>query len=363
MDNFTNLTLDGTQQNTSSTSEVSSDGTTVLLLVVYGIIGSVGVVGNTVVILVYTRSPSFMRNVTSSIVCNQSAIDLAMSLVFLTINLGPKISIPTDEFAASLLCKLWISEYAIWALGASSTCNLVYLTIERYIAVFHPFYYRSKFTLRKARLLCVLPWVIGPIHELGWGLTNHVTNGTCSAKWPSVALNRTVGFVSLIDHYVIPLCVMTFVYSRIIYKLHKASRRADMGLASSRTRKRLVQQASRNVIITTFLVSLTYLICWGPNELMYFYVNMGGDVNMGGVLFRSSVVMALVNMCVNPFIYAMCYKDFRRGFWVCLGRKHAMYNAPYGSPTQSHEHEIMSTTVHCGHEVRRVVHDTQQTAF
>ncbi|XP_038070618.1 beta-2 adrenergic receptor-like [Patiria miniata] len=352
MDNVRDRDTNAADVNLTADMEYDADSETVFLLVVYGVIGTLGIIGNGLVILVYMRSPSFLRNVTSSIVCNQSAIDLAMSVLFVLINLGPKVNLPSDPAFANFLCKVWLSEYVIWALGTSSTCNLVYLTIERYVAVFHPFYYRSKFTLRKARLICVIPWFVGPIHELGWGLTNHVTNGTCTSQWPSVQMGLAIGFLSLIDHYVIPLCIMAFVYSRIICKLRHARRKADADMPSSGARRRLVRQASRNVIITTFLVSLTYLVCWGPNEIMYFYVNMGGVVDRSGVFYRFTVVMALVNMCVNPFIYAMCYKDFRRGLWLCLRRGHA-HNAH--SPSHSHDHDVISTTIHGFHEGRRMI--------
>ncbi|XP_022086563.1 histamine H2 receptor-like [Acanthaster planci] len=357
MDNATGVglvrDLDSINDSMNSTENFAYESTsqTVFLLIVYGVIGTLGIIGNGIVILVYIFSPSFLRNVTSSIVCNQSAIDLAMSVIFVVINLGPQLNLPSDPAFADFLCKVWLSEYAIWALGASSTCNLVYLTIERHVAVFHPFYYRSKFTLRKARLICVIPWIVGPIHELGWGLTNRVINGTCTSQWPSVQMGLAIGFISLIDHYVIPLCIMAFVYSRIICKLRHAWRKADM--PRSGARRRLVRQASRNVIITTFLVSLTYLVCWGPNEITYFYVNMGGDVNMSGMFFRFTVVVALVNMCINPFIYAMCYKDFRRGLWLCLRRNQA-HNAPSPCPSHSHDHDVISSTTQGFHDARKM---------
>ncbi|XP_071793555.1 rhodopsin, GQ-coupled-like [Asterias amurensis] len=305
----------------------------IVLTIFYYLIGLLGILGNTLVIYVVVRAPS-LRSVTNVLICNQAVIDLTSSLVFVVIYLLPTPAVPESQLAASVYCKLYLSHWLLWGTSVSSTANLVLLTIERYIAVFHPIKYRNKFTRRRAQCLAVIPWFIGPLHELGWALVHRIDlAGDCTSDWPSQSLQMGLGILFFSGHYVIPVTLMIYVYTRIVMKL-----RRDMGpsippapsanhaaktsnllarsdkpnpkkpghLAKSTKRSTL---ASRSVLRTLVIVSVTYIICWGPNEIIYLFYNLGGYVDFNGVYSNMSVVFALGNMCLNPIIYAFNYRE------------------------------------------------------
>ena len=277
------------------------------LLIASYVIGILGVLGNGLVIIVCFCYP--LRGVTNVLVCNQSVIDLLSSIMFL-LRYGVFSNIiltSRSSIAADFVCKIWVSEYPVWALAVASTGNLVYLTIERYIAVFHPIAYRQKFTKLKAKLFSILPWIIGLLHELPWAVTHRVQDNECIHQWWTAQIGFIIGIIVPINHYVLPLAVMGYVYTRVLLKL----RAVGPAATDNAQRNTYTSKASRNVIKTMFVVSFTYLICWGPNEILYFYSNMGGYVDWNGVLYYYTVVSALSNMSVNPFIYAFHYQDFR----------------------------------------------------
>ena len=89
-----------------------------------------------------------------------------------------------------------------------------------------------------------------------------------------------------------------FVYLRILLRLRHEESPVN-------------KQISHNVVKTMAIVSLAFVICLGPNKVIYFYGNIGGVVDWKGVLYRFSVVSSFANMCINPFIYAFHYQDFR----------------------------------------------------
>ena len=280
-----------------------------VLVVASFVIGLLGVVGNGIVILVCIRYP--LRGVTNVLICNQSLIDFHSSVVFvLRYGIFSDVPLPSKSGSAEFVCKFWISEYPLWALGMSSTANLIYLTLERYVAVFHPILYRNKFTPLIAKLIALLPWIIGMLHELPWAMSHEVREDGCSHQWWSDKIGFAIGVVVPINHYVLPLLIMGFVYTRILIKLRSGGP-VTASKDGKGNKETLTSRASRNVIKTMFVVSLTYLICWGPNEVLYFYNNMGGYVDWNGVLYYYTVVSALCNMCVNPFIYTFHYQDFR----------------------------------------------------
>ncbi|XP_072025151.1 allatostatin-A receptor-like [Amphiura filiformis] len=306
----------GDLEDTNSSSAV--DIGRLVLIIASFVIGFLGVIGNGIVILVCIRYP--LRGVTNILVCNQSLIDLLSSIVFVfRFGVFSNFPLPDNRLSAEFVCKVWISEYPLWALAVASTGNLVYITIERYIAVFHPIAYRQRFTSFKAKLVALLPWIVGMLHELPWAMAHKVRQDSCSHQWWTDQIGFIIGVIVPINHYVLPLLIMCFVYTRIIFKLRSSG--PVISGSSKEGKQSLSSRASRNVIKTMFIVSLTYLICWGPNEILYFNGNMGGYIDYNGVFTYYTIVSALFNMCVNPFIYTLNYQDFRQK----LGKMMAMF--------------------------------------
>ena len=251
-----------------------------------------------------------LRGVTNVLICNQSLIDFLSSVVFVfQYGILRDVILPTR--GELFLCRVWKSEYVLWALGVSSTANLMYLTVERYMAVLHPIVYRNKFTPLIAKLVALLPWIIGLLHEIPWAMSHEIGEDGCSHQWWSDKVAFIIAVMAPTNHYILPLLLMAFVYTRIFLKLRsgpaQTTGKHDKGSS-------LTYRASRSVIKTMFVVSVTYLICWGPNEILYFYMNMGGVADLNGAFSYYTAVSALSNMCVNPFVYTFHYQDFRVKF-------------------------------------------------
>ena len=292
----------------------------IIMFITSIVVGTLGILGNGLVILICICYP--FQGITNIVVCNQSLIDFTTSMIFLLQYTLPdyRYDLPSSSpIAASLLCGVWVSRYPFWALSVSSTVNLEYITIERYMAVFYPFQHRVKFTKYRAKLCAIIPWVYGLLHELPWALTHKEREpGVCSSQWQSDGLRFAVGIIAPTDHYVIPLVIICFVYIRIVFKLRESdcldggnTPTTTSGNSSSDAREIKIKRASRNIIKTMFVVSITYLICWGPNEFLYLYSNLGGKVDFSDAFNYYTVVSATCNMCVNPIIYLCNWKDFR----------------------------------------------------
>ena len=256
-----------------------------------------GAVGNGLVIYVCVRYP--LRGVTNIFVCNQSVIDLFSSVVFL-VRYGMfstmKLHVTISPQSADFLCKFWFSDYLLWGTAIASTVNLVCLNIERYLAVFHPIIYRQKLTKTRGKLFAILPWMYGLTHELLWALFgNKSVKNDCVRGWGNEAVGFVSGILTFVITFLLPLIIIGFVYTRIWRKFCETE--------STKQQSTVNELISRNAVKTMAIVSLTFVICWGPNQVLYFYSNVGGVVEWTGVLYRYSVVSALANMCINPFIY------------------------------------------------------------
>ena len=79
----------------------------------------------------------------------------------------------------------------------------------------------------------------------------------------------------------------------------------------------------RNITITLLIVYVTYLVCWTPNQVTFFFYNVFGVPRnyLGSSLHPFyTTILATFNICVNPFVYAFRYKAFKQGLKETLSR-------------------------------------------
>ena len=71
-------------------------------------------------------------------------------------------------------------------------------------------------------------------------------------------------------------------------------------------------QGQQNVIKTLILVGVAFIVCWTPNELLFFQFNLGGTIQWEGWLYYTTVVLVFVNSCINPLVCMLNYKECRQ---------------------------------------------------
>ncbi|XP_022105717.1 galanin receptor type 3-like [Acanthaster planci] len=297
---------DTTLDNANSTAQSDDTPFTtweILLQVLYGLIGSLGILGNGLVCFVFIAKRKSFGSITNLLILNQSLIDLGDSILFLAIRFGYVAPFNDVTVWGEVVCRLWISEYFMWALFIASTVNLVFVSLERYLAICHPVKHRNIFTKRIAKFGMALVWIIGLTYQAYWPFIQFYAEGECYPLWPSVILQRIMGVVLFLCEFLIPLIIMTFSYIRIIMVL----RGRGNGKISN-----TFQQAKKNVTTTLCLVFMSYVICWTPTEFTFLLFNLGREYDFTSTTHKVVTVMVLCNMCVNPFIYAFKYDHFKK---------------------------------------------------
>ncbi|XP_041485810.1 cholecystokinin receptor-like [Lytechinus variegatus] len=266
--------------------------------VVYSFLGSVGVVGNSLVLIVLI-SVKQLRNITNLFIINQSILDMIASLFLFANYIAPPLPLPDREWSGRFVCSIWNSGYLFWGTIISSTYNLVMLSIERYLAVIHPVVYRSKFSYRLAAAVVVSPWIIGFGYEVHWAAVNRYDDGQCNIYYASTVVQKFTGCLTFTVEFLLPIAVMAFVYINIGKSLRQ--RIADINHSTtmpSATAESTVnngnnaddqsaapnyrEKARKNVIKTLLIVCVTYAVCWAPNQVTYLYFNLGGALDFNG---------------------------------------------------------------------------------
>ncbi|XP_071798785.1 melanopsin-like [Asterias amurensis] len=311
------------------------------LLIFQTIVGCLGIFGNGLVCVVIIKV-HFMHTITNAFIFNQALIDFLGSLVLLLSSVIPIPDLFPPGAGGELLCRLWVSDFFLWCLFCSSTYNLVAITLERYLAIVYPFKYQRFATHRTVTLSVLCVWICGVVLNLFKLFFYYYENLECKLK----PLKHPEIFVHSVNAilYFIPLTVMLVVYVHITLVLKKGAARLGpapavqpSGGGGGADQRESLMTARRNTFKTLLIVFIVFTVCWTPNIVIYSIFFLGGAVDLTSAVYLISVAMVAANGCVNPFIYAIKYKQFRKALKTLFGRQN-----------QIHEHSLATLTTNHG---------------
>ena len=316
---------------TNSTSGIFPDGTTqtpVRLNLVAGyklqivsfIIGTVGFFLNIFVVVIIALYRPIQKQLTNIIIANQSAMDAVFAVVLVVGAVyppDPNKILETGNVADEILCRVWFLKTPLWGMLISTTYGIVLLTFDRYLAVVHPIYYKTKIANNKILRILVLTalWFFGPLLDLCLKipLGNITADHTCNMYYvPNKMVSQIVGLCTVIIDYFFPLGFFIFCYSRMAWVLHRrVGHASDSG--GQHTRNESMARARSNVFKTMALVSLFFVLCWTMSQMYWFLFNLGVSVNSDSDFYNFTVAMIFINCCTTPIIYIVKYESFRKG--------------------------------------------------
>lgn len=102
--------------------------------------------------------------------------------------------------------------------------------------------------------------------------------------------------------YLLPLLAIVVIYGLIMLRLWQA-------------RGQQVSKSKRRVTFMVILVVLSFVLCWGPLQLMLFLqhvIKLDIQENeLGITILVITNCIAYLNTCINPIIYGFANQDFR----------------------------------------------------
>ncbi|XP_072041419.1 cholecystokinin receptor-like [Amphiura filiformis] len=353
MSSETNSTTDSDDLVTSESSGGNDTiDKAVLYLSVFKItIGIIGICGNMMVLIIMklqTHKGKFL-------IRSQAFIDMLTSMAFIAdafTGLYPP-TVPQHPIIGYIYCIVWHYFATVFVLFSLSTYNLVAISIERYILVLYPMYYRAYFTRTKEVLLGVSSWFLAPIMQLTYVLSQIFydnENKTCIL----ILLRRgdILGVFIFVWDFFIPCLVMGYCFATISVRLYQQDKEAkglkghsSIGIESvsgtvsttatssagdSNQQKYVVDaksdddvqvagkeesvdeyRRSRNVTKTFIIIFVVYIFCWITNQLLFLQMNLGGYTHWGRPESHFANGLAMLNSACNPFIYVLHMKQYR----------------------------------------------------
>ena len=348
----------------SHADEHSLSSTDVVWIVWYVVIGVFGIIGNTLVMIVF----GLLRKQKSQVnlfIFDQALIDACTSVLLILFGVvnafrsrimeyehsslaadNATTSATSGHFvhisasSAEFLCRFWWSRFFLFSCFDISTWNLTVMSLERFFAVFHPTTYSSYFSKRRVVTMMIIIWLLAPTIQYVPALFQHTRgfgHGGClfQNSWNNVA-GAVTGMLFFMLSFIILVSIMGYVYFKILRKLrqkkHALRAKKPFGnppsVPGTPTKLHIRENCnkshhSRNITMTLCILFGVYVVCWTPNNFTFLQFNFGGPLDFKGVWYQITVVMAFINSCINPFIYAFRLEKFKKGMRMLLACKSA----------------------------------------
>ncbi|XP_004086705.1 galanin receptor type 1 isoform X1 [Oryzias latipes] len=277
-------------------------------LLVFGLIFTLGVLGNSVVITVLARSkPGKPRGTTNIFILNLSIADL--SYLLFCIPFQSTVYILPSWVLGAFICKFIHYFFTVSMLVSIFTLSA--MSVDRYIAIVHSRKSSSIRVAKYALIGVVVIWIISlvmaaPIMHYQ-NIFHSSDNYTfCWEVWPDQTQKKIYVVCTFVFGYVLPLLLISFCYAKVLNHLHKKLR--NMSKKSEASKKKTAQ--------TVLVVVVVFCLSWLPHHVVHLWAEFGTfPLNQASFVLRVAAhCLAYSNSSVNPVIYAFLSENFRKAY-------------------------------------------------
>ncbi|XP_020509679.1 galanin receptor 2a [Labrus bergylta] len=289
----------------SSSSSSSWRAESVLISVGFTLIFLVGTVGNSLVLAVLFRNGQMKT--TNLFILNLGIADLCF-IVFCVPFQATIYTLDQWVFGA-VVCK--VVHFIIYLTMYASIFTLTAVSVDRYLAICYPLRSRQMRTPKNAIASIVLLWLLALLFSapyLSYFTQMELAGAVlCIPAWESKP-RFVMDVCTFVFGYLVPILVLGLTYARTVRHLWTS---VDPVKDASESRR-----AKRKVTKMIVVVAALFCVCWLPHHLVVLCMWSGRfPLNHATYVLRIlSHLLAYANSCLNPVVYALVSKHFRKGF-------------------------------------------------
>jgi len=299
--------------------------TTIVVPVAFGLIALVGIFGNALVIIVVSTN-SQMRSTTNILILNLAVADLLFIILCVPFT-------ATDYILNSWPFGLvWCQtvQYLIYFTSYVSIYTIFLMSIDRFMAVVFPVASLEYRTVKNAGIAIVILWtVIGvaniPVwmsHKLKYKQdpsNSSIENDAAWCRFDSGEYSEHGFYITFFfSSYAIPMILIIFLYIAMLRRLWNPG---SIGKQISKESLRNKKRVTRMVLV----VIVVFSFCWAPIQFVLFLKAIGHyqvsikKEDYARLIFQIFAhVLAYLNSCVNPILYAFLSDNFRKAFHLLM---------------------------------------------
>jgi hypothetical protein len=290
------------------------------------LIGIVGALGNGTVLSVFCASKQLRKQDVNVLFINQLSLDFFCCFGLAVEYSAKMANIYLEGSAGYWFCIFILSEDLSYIGIFGSKLNLMSIAIERYVKIVHPIWHKRNFKSWMIYSAAVVPWATGIfLNQFVTSWSTTVVDGQC--LWGMVWINDSdrygLPLSIFIITFVLPFTSFLFCYSSIIFVVRRQAKIA----ASQRVNNPFTSVASNthdtrlqiNAVKTMIIISVAFVICWLPSDMYSVISLVFTETNPLTVVYYPTIFAGFLNICMNPFIYALKYDVVRSRLVKLLG--------------------------------------------
>ncbi|XP_036450166.1 trace amine-associated receptor 13c-like [Colossoma macropomum] len=243
---------------------------------------------------------------TNLLILSLAVADLLVGLIAMPVNIMKFM-----DFCWYLGKMTCIFSEIITGLSTSgSLFSLVFIAVDRYMAVCDPLLYSSRITVCKMSVFITLGWSLSLLYVVIYYYSNdHILPSQTSTKCYgecAVLIKYYWLIIDLVFSFLVPCSVILVLYS-IIFKVARRQAKAVRAVTNAISRKVSSSSETKAAKILGIVIFM-YLACWIPFYLSSLSLESVTSVSMVWTVFGWLIC---INSSVNPLIYAIFYPWFR----------------------------------------------------
>lgn len=283
----------------------------IVVPIIFGIIVLVGLFGNTLVVIVIIANKQ-MRSTTNYLIFSLAMADL-LFIVFCVPFTASDYILPSWPFG-SIWCQT--VQYLTYVTAYASVYTLLLLSFDRFLAVVHPIAALTIRTEGNALYAICCSWVLiltsciplylcHGIKKQNFDGKVYIHCGFLDEDYNHMAFH--IGFITTM--YFVPLAVIVVLYLMILNRLW-------YGVVPGGSRSAESVRGKKRVTRMVVIVVVTFIVCWFPIQLVLLLKSLGlyEMTTLKIIMQIAAQVLAYINSCVNPILYAFLSDPFRKAF-------------------------------------------------
>ena len=222
---------------------------------------------------------------------------------------GPdSIPVPPGEFG-QFFCRMIYSQYLVFTLGIVSVYTVASMAIDRWLAVARPTKYKTTLTRPRVSICVLCIWAISVLLNTPHLFEMKAATGPDNkpqCMWLVLTEGTTRKVVAIFE-FVFKFFLPLLTASLTMVSLNHRVKNSPALFQSNRGKAGL--RLLRMCMVTTLILG----VCWFPNQFYYLLFKYNITL-LDTPMHHFTVVMCMFNSCINPIIYCISNKTYRRHF-------------------------------------------------
>ena len=283
-----------------------------------------------------------LRRMTNFFIISLAVSDLCVALGHLPLRIDTSVHNNNwcfdKEEGDFTTCAYWVVMDTVFS--SASMCNLVIISIDRFLAITKPFEYQSRMTKRVGFSLIAFVWVYamlwGVLSLVNWegGSQSNIEVSTIGGR--SCAKNDKIYYTTAMAvAFFLPLLIVIVTYS-CVFRVAFTQAKAVASLDPNKGKRRILRELKATKTIS--VVIGVFIVCWLPAFIlivMSFWCSVCFESFQKNPTLAQVVtipfisVLPVMNSSLNPLIYTVFNKEFRAAFsrMLCRRREASRNNA------------------------------------